>query len=200
MHRCISFINVTKQSTNMHTRKGVRYCTKFSKVVAMSQVQIRKSRQDEIETLTEMWTEFMKYHQELREWRYELTDQAFSEIRSRFTQYIQDHDKLVLFVEDQDSSSPTGAGFSVARIETREPVFSSGKQSRITDFYLRKPYRGQQIGTTLFRRVQDWSREKDAKRIVTSIDTNNKQGVKFWEQLGLSSSSTTLFKEIESHE
>lgn len=159
---------------------------------------IRKAQKQDLPDLTKMWHEFMEYHRNLRSWRYQLSDKAQPSIENRFTTYIEDPEALVLITVQNSDSSPEAAGFAVARMEDRSPVFESGNHARITDFYLRESFRNQGIGPRMYERIHSWSQDQGAERIITSIDTNNKPGVNFWEKLGMETATKTFFTPLNS--
>ncbi len=141
--------------------------------------EIQEAELDQIESLTEMWHEFMEYHRELREGAYDLREGATEAIHDRFREYITGARKRVLIVTTPDRP----AGFAVARIEEASNVFDVGPKARITDFYLRREVRGQGVGRELVRDVSAWGREQNAEKLFMSIDANNEAGRKFWEAL-----------------
>lgn len=154
--------------------------------------EISRANRDDVPELTEMWDEFMEYHRELREWAYTLDEGAHDRIDQRFLEYMDGDDKLVLTVTEHDEP----AGFAVARVEDAPDVFDVGDKVRITDFYLRPPIRGQNVGTQLVNRITEWGRGKGAEKLFMSIDAENEAGRAFWEALGFECTRQTYLTDL----
>jgi len=147
---------------------------------------------DQIDELTAMWHEFMDYHRDLREWAYTLADGASEKIRDRFKTYIEEDPKQVYIVTGDDRAM----GFAVARIEDASDVFDVGPKARITDFYLRPPARGQNLGRRLVNRISGWARDRNAEKLFMSIDANNEAGRNFWEALDFVRTKETYLTDL----
>lgn len=143
--------------------------------------QIHAPEQKHIEDLLEMWHEFMDYHRELRTDAYRLREDADQKIRDRFREYMNHDDRMVLIMTG-DRNPDTG-GFAVARLEGPSDVFTRNKRARITDFYLRPAYRGENMGRKLVEQIKQWAKNRDAEAVFMAIDARNEEGRGFWEAL-----------------
>jgi RimJ/RimL family protein N-acetyltransferase len=86
--------------------------------------------------------------------------------------------------------------FIVAENEKKELVgFASGSITSIPktrapkigiliSVFVKKEYRGKEIGKQFFKAMLQWFKSKKVKYIETSVDAQNKNSVKLWKKFG----------------
>jgi len=145
----------------------------------MSEFVIRKAKQEDIESIKELWKEFVDFHK--------FRDPFFTRSpdgHDRFGEFvlgnIESDDWLVLVSEHAGEL----IGYSMAAIQKYPPVFIKSIYGFIQDIAVTGEYRKHGIGKMLFENMIEWFREKGLTRVEVQAASANEVSMAFWRKMG----------------
>ena len=148
-------------------------------------VVIRKARLKDIDTIADMWKEFMKEHREMGiKWKEDripdFKDNVSEMVRSFHSRSVRSRNSLLLVLEDEGKVH----GFMLSAIRKNIPIFKGGPLGSIDSLYIREPYRGNGISSRMFKETMKWFKEKGVSAISIRVMCCNEHAFEVYEKWG----------------
>jgi len=152
-------------------------------------IKIRKARLNDVETISTLWSEFVKNQDEIVE-KYcpqhlggfclkKNSDEIF---RDFVRKTIHSKNGLVLLSEVDEKP----VGFSISIIKKNFPIFQLEKFGLILSIFVREEFRGLGISSKLKDETFKWLRRKGIEKVSLNVLPNNSQAIKVYEKWGFS--------------
>jgi ribosomal protein S18 acetylase RimI-like enzyme len=142
-------------------------------------MKIRKATIEDIPQIVALWREVADMHAKL--------NPMFELIEAPENKYL-DHIKDVLVKENSyvvvAETNDTIAGYAIIALGKRPDVFVMRNSGTIQDVYVKPEYRNAGTGKKMIKALVDFAKEKDTEIINLTVAIDNKEGNKFWIQMG----------------
>jgi len=140
-------------------------------------VEIRKAKLKDVSELTDMWVEFMKYHDnvvishnsKIKVWLAKRKD-AKTLWKKHITKSIRSKNSVVHVAEDKGKL----VAYSLISIKPGIPVFKVEKLGHFNDLYVSKAYQGTGISTKFKDLAITWFKKKEVKHATIRVYHDNK--------------------------
>ncbi|WP_178918215.1 GNAT family N-acetyltransferase [Natronomonas gomsonensis] len=155
-------------------------------------MRIREAEASEASMLAEtFWhplAERMEQYSELNA----LADDAVEVAVEGFESLLEDEQRTVFLLEDED----TEIGFVAVEFGER-PTREAGRYVSITDLYVKDGHRGQGYGTKLLERVETLAATEDCDYLDVSAEWENHDARAFYENAGYDAKQVTYAKPLD---
>jgi ribosomal protein S18 acetylase RimI-like enzyme len=152
---------------------------------------IREAIRDDIESIKELWKEFIDYHKSFDRF-FSRTSEGHERFGEFVLERIKDENWLVLVAECDDRI----VGHCLVTIQEHPPVFEKTRYGYIQDIAVTESYRRKSIGTTLFEKSVSWLHERGISRIELDVAATNPTSQKFWRKMNFREVIFRMSKEI----
>jgi len=143
----------------------------------MSEVTIRKSTSNDIESLINLYGEMEDYVRGISSDPVFTLGSNWRELARRyFVEFSKSNDKLVLVAQDRNNI----VGFLTAMITTTLPIFVQRKYGSLNDMFVKQEHRGKGIGKKLLKTAIGWFEQKHIRRIELRVDSKNRDAIAFY--------------------
>jgi GNAT superfamily N-acetyltransferase len=153
----------------------------------MSEVTIRRAREDEIKNVQQLNSELLA-EVAPESWAPLDPEWSFSEDGVRYFEGVISGERGICFVAEIDGAL---AGYVAGHV--RQPVpYRPIRRSELENMYVQKDKRKHGAGSKLVDAFVQWSREQGAKRCMVDTYAVSKEGKKFYEDHGFSSDTVDM--------
>lgn len=146
----------------------------------MSEIQIRRARVSEVDTIVELWMAMMHEHEKFDS-TIQLTDDANEHYRRYLQCHILDTNAIVVVALHNGHI----IGYTLAMKCQNLPMFEPPEYGYISDMTVIPTQRGKKIGEAMFNRVIEWFRQQSIRSIQLQVYNGNIKGKRFWNRMGL---------------
>lgn len=140
---------------------------------------IRKAKLADLEILSQMSFDLLRYHQKLNKYFTPAKDAKI--FLNGFLRKCVRSKKFCVLVA---SSGDVIVGYGIAGLSSRPPIFKNQKIGFIYDLYVQEKYRRSGVGKIILLAMYDWFRENDIKDVELSVQAINDSGNSFWDKEG----------------
>jgi ribosomal protein S18 acetylase RimI-like enzyme len=154
-------------------------------------ISLRKARLDDVDALTELWIEFIDFHQDF--------DSFFSRAKKgheRFADFVRENidnsEWLVLLAVENDKP----IGYCMSAVMTYPPVFDMKLYGFIQDLAVTESHRRRGAGSRLVEETLRWFRKQGVKRVEVQVATTNPLSQAFWRRHDFVDYITRLARQI----
>ena len=157
----------------------------------MNKVTIRKAVADDLNTIGNLWQEFMDFHKR--------RDPHFARSTNgheQFKEFISGHmtsDTSCVIVANQDGKA---VGYCLAALAKYPPVFKNKDYGTVFDLAITERCQRNGIGERLYHAAQTWFADHGIHRIEVRVAVSNETSTAFWMKMGFSPYVTTVYKNI----
>jgi GNAT superfamily N-acetyltransferase len=157
----------------------------------MRNVTIRKAVVDDLNSIGNLWQEFMDFHKS--------RDPHFSRStdgHDRFKEFINGHmnsETWCVLVAERDGEP---VGYCLATLAKYPPVFENRDYGTVFDLAVTERYRRNGIGERLYDTVQMWFADYGVHRIEVRVVVLNETSTAFWRKMGFKPYVEIAFKTI----
>jgi ribosomal protein S18 acetylase RimI-like enzyme len=145
----------------------------------VAEIQIRRARVAEIDTLVNLWMVMMREHEELDP-GIRLSPAAAEHYRSYLQMHMLDANAFVLVaVEGQRA-----IGFALAMKCLNLPMFQPEQYGYVSDMMVLPSHRRLGIGQKMLDRLMDWFRQSGIRCLQLQVYSGNEDGRRFWQRAG----------------
>lgn len=150
-------------------------------------VTVRKARLKDVDTITQLWEEFMKQHDSIvlkenpKLKPYLLKKSKAAEAFKRFATNCVWSKNAVIYIAEV-SGRP--AGYSLSFIKKNIPVFSLEKIGYMSDIFVRPEYMGKGISSMLKKETIKWFKKKGLKHVSIMVNAENKHAYNIYRKWG----------------
>ena len=152
-------------------------------------IKIRKARLNDVETISTLWSEFVKTQDEIVEKHCPQHLGGFC-LKRNYDEIVRDfvrktiHSKNGLVLLSEVDEKPVG--FSISIIKKNFPIFQLEKFGLILSIFVREEFRGLGISSKLKDESFKWLRRKGIEKVSLNVLPNNSQAIKVYEKWGFS--------------
>ena len=144
----------------------------------MIEIQIRVAEEDDLAAVRNLWGQLDRFHHDL--------GMAFPEIQEADKKWQSSFERTLgrfSFLWLAESNSEIGA-FLLARIKQSPAYLGSLQVGEISDLFVAKHFRGQQVAARLVGEAMQKFGELDLHSVEVQIQAGNDRGADFWEKQG----------------
>lgn len=141
----------------------------------------------DINSLVQLWGELSDYHKNFIDYlspRYNWSE----EVRELFITDFNKKNTIILISRDYN----TATGFIRGELKIPLKIFEENIIGYISDFYIRKEYRGTDLAENFMMKIIKWFRVKGASDIRLNVNSENMRAIKFYEKCGFEEVSKSL--------
>ncbi len=151
----------------------------------MAEVLLRPPESRELDRLSELWLALLAHHSDAGP-RFAPAPGAAAQCRSELARRLSQPDTFfqVAALPGPGSGPVPLAGFCLARILRRPPLFRETQRGEIESLFVADSARRRGVGTLLVEGALAWMRERGIARVELAVDASNPSGRAFWERLG----------------
>ena len=157
----------------------------------MGEIQIRRARQEDLETLLDLWLEMMSYHGRLDP-RFAPEDNARDAFRDTMREWIGATARRVL-VAVADGQV---VGYTIGSIVENPPIFKLRHYGHVSDMCVAPEWRGQGMGRRLFGGLRKWFRSRGLAVVQLNVAALNPAAQAFWREMGFQDYVDRLWTDI----
>ena len=89
------------------------------------------------------------------------------------------------------------AGYVLAAIENRPPVYSLKKRCMLHDLFVEKRFRGKGISRLLFNAFLDFAKSKGVKMLQVTVDERNERAIQVYRRFGFKEYDKTMAMKLK---
>lgn len=157
----------------------------------MDDIEVKKASLDDLQIIQNLAVSFFQ-EEATRNAAVNVQWPRLSQGEKHFTAMIADNDKLCLLAILEGKT----VGYLTGKILDLEGS-SIENQVKMENIFIERKYRNRHIGSKLVEEFLNWAKEQNANKAFVEAYTANIKAIKFYEQRGFSSHSTTLKFVIE---
>lgn len=146
---------------------------------ALNKFTIRVANETDVPSIVRVWVRYMDFHK-IRDPQYTITPDAADKQAAFMTKLLASKDALLIVAE----KAGCVAGFCVAEIQSRPPIFKDRLFGNVIDLAVDEAYRRRGLGEAMFRKVQEWLRERGIRRMDIRVVAANEVARSFWTKMG----------------
>ena len=152
---------------------------------------ITQATEADIPDLVEIWKDYMDYHRDIDSF-YTVEERGPASFGAYLAELMGQENVLIVKAENGDEC----AGFAIAKIESRPPVYEEKMFGHITDMAVRPTHRRHGAGERMLERLFDWFRQRNISRVQLNVVPDNSVGFSFWRKMGFETFLLAMYKEI----
>ncbi|HAI10805.1 MAG TPA: hypothetical protein DCM28_03820 [Phycisphaerales bacterium] len=152
---------------------------------------IRTARQSDVNSIVQLWREFMEYHAEIDP-HFAITNHSDRHFIDYLGQLISSRMARVRVAVIDGQI----CGYITAKIETRPPIFVQKRHGMISDLAVSADCRRHGIGRRMTEDVLQWFESRHVNRVELILLTANPLSTRFWQSMGFKTYCARLFREI----
>ena len=156
-----------------------------------NKVTIRNAKESDIETVIEIWKEFIDFHKERDRLLTRRAD-GHEYFAKFFRENMEKETSHVLVAEIAGKI----VGYCQNMIVEFPPVLVTEKYGNVMDMAVTEKYRSQGIGEKFFNEAKKWFREKGLERLEVRVLAANEIATNFWRKMGFKPYLETVYMEI----
>jgi ribosomal protein S18 acetylase RimI-like enzyme len=160
----------------------------------MSEIAIRKARDEDLPAISALWFEMMNYHL-TRDRRFAIAHDAGTTFATWLKSLLQDPEAAYVAVAEENGQV---VGYILGQIETLPPVYSITRVGVIRDLCVMQGARHHGVGTRMFQHSLGWFKNRAVEAIWARIPWENKVALQFWESLAFKPFNVTMRLEFPS--
>lgn len=147
---------------------------------------IRKAKLKEANEIVKLWKGFMKSHYDAVKSKkplktdYALKKTALCNAKKHIIHNIRSRNSLFLVAEDNSNL----IGYSLVVIKKNIPIFKLSKLGYLSDFFVKKDYRGKGISSKFHKEIIKWLKSKKINRLELAVDPINKKAYQVYKKWG----------------
>jgi ribosomal protein S18 acetylase RimI-like enzyme len=153
-------------------------------------MKVREARADDIQSIVELWKEFMDFHR-ARDPFFQRAPHGPERFAVFVGENIDHPDWLVLVATDDDLP----IGYCMAAILEYPPVFVAPRHGFVQDIAVTAAWRRNGVGRALVEHTERWFAEQAVTRIELQVLAANEVSEAFWKRLGYGDYVLRLAKE-----
>ncbi len=145
----------------------------------MDNCTIRRAVPQDMDALTELWEEMMRFHAGL-DARIRPAPDGTHPWREYMQNLLEQEDACVLVAEAEGRA----VGYIVGYMQTPPPVFRPSRYGYVSDICVAADARRRGIGRALFEHLIAWFQEQEADHVELSVAARNTAAQAFWRKMG----------------
>lgn len=142
-------------------------------------MRIRKAKIADIEELSGLWMQSMRYHYRLDKY-WGLRPDAKKMYKGYAKSLIHSKNAQISVAVDDRGQM---VGYMLGKVKKRPPVFKMIEIGWIESAFVKKSERGKGIGRGLYGSLVEWFKSKGIHHIELDVDAKNELGRKVWRKL-----------------
>lgn len=155
-------------------------------------IEIVKAEERHFSELSEVWKEFMDFHNRIDPYLMRKEDGHII-----FINYIRElvakpEENLLLVALDGGHV----VGYSLSTVAKRAPVFEQQVYGLISDMAVAGSHRRKGVGEKMLAEIFEWFRGKGIKRVELSVVHGNPVGGHFWKKQGFKDYLRRVYRDI----
>lgn len=157
----------------------------------ISEPVIRKATKKDLESIGNLWKEFMDFHKE--------RDPAFTRSadgHEHFKQFLAGHlekESSLVLVAELDGAL---VGYCLAMLAKSPPVFENRDYGSVYDLAVTQRCRRAGIGEKMYKKAESWFSDQGVHRIELRVVVSNEVATAFWRKMGFKPHVENLYKKI----
>ena len=159
----------------------------------MSDIVIRKAKEDDLGAICALWFEMMNYHL-AQDRRFAIAHDASTIFTNWVKGLLQEPESGYIAVAEEKGAIE---GYILGQIEQLPPVYSIQKIGVIRDVCVLQGARHHGLGTQMFQHSLGWFKNRKVGAIWVRIPVGNIIAGKFWETQGFSPFTTVFRMEFD---
>jgi GNAT superfamily N-acetyltransferase len=157
----------------------------------MSEITYREAEISDIEEIVDLWEKLMQIHAGINEYWKTIPNSKSNYLNHIKEKIISNDTKVVLAMSDKKI-----IGFSWAEVRKDIPIYDR-KVCNINDLFVSENFRGQGIAKKLFKKLEDFAKEKHAEYIMEQNSIENKATVKFYDSIKMDPLMQVRIKKVQ---
>lgn len=142
----------------------------------MKNIKIRKAVLSDLKTIQCLSQELMEHDAQWE--RFFNMNWSHGQYGEKFFRKVLTAKNRTCFIAEKDGMTVGYLGASVLPTHSWRPI----KRTEITNLFVKKNFRGMNIGTKLVESFFKWSKEKGVKRAVVVANANNAKAISFYKK------------------
>tara|TARA_Y100000310_G_C20688495_1_gene820678 strand:+ start:2660 stop:3130 length:471 start_codon:yes stop_codon:yes gene_type:complete len=143
-------------------------------------VTVRKARLTDVNALSELALRLIKSHTAYDGLFYKVSPTLKKEYLKYFNRAVRSKNWLLVLAEEGNEI----AGYALAAIEKRPPVYSLQKRCMLHDLFVETRFRGKGVSRQLFKMVLAFAKSKKIKMLQVTVDERNNGAINVYGKFG----------------
>lgn len=140
---------------------------------------IRKSTEDDIAAIVDLWKEFMDFHA-ARDRHFARSEDGHERFAEFISGRLESKISCVLVAEQNQDI----VGYCLAMVAKYPPVFLCQEYGSISDLAVTAKCRREGVGEALVQGILAWFAERNIQRIEVRVAVSNEVSTSFWRKMG----------------
>ena len=143
------------------------------------EIEIIPATDAHIQEIAEVWKESMNFHSDI-DVHFAVREDAHTGFVPHLQEVMQKEDAQVLVALDKGCV----VAYSISLLFKRPPIFEERIYGFISDLAVKSDYRRKGIGSKMLKKMIEWFKSQDVKRIELRVVAQNDVGYSFWKKHG----------------
>jgi ribosomal protein S18 acetylase RimI-like enzyme len=158
----------------------------------MGEIAVRKAKASDIKGVAELALKLVKSHVKFDRLLYGLDPSAKKQYQAYFKKNLKKRN-FILVVAESDQKL---AGYALAGIEKRPPIYKTKKSCMLFDLFVEKRFRRKGASRQLFQKVLEFAKARKAKALQLKTDEKNSQAIKIYKKFGFKEHTKTMSMDV----
>jgi ribosomal protein S18 acetylase RimI-like enzyme len=158
----------------------------------MAQVNIRRAKLADLESVLDLWAEMMAFHAQL-DARFRPTPDGHEHFASILQDWMSD-DRCHVLVAEADGQL---VGYIIGRLSENAPVLQPPLYGHVSDICMAPAWRRKGIARRLFASLRNWLEQQGATTVQLHVAAQNPIAQAFWRRMGFWPFMTRMWLDLE---